>query len=453
MRMSLSVAVTFSTLCLALPAGAGTVYVPLLDPSAGGGTHTTEITVSNFDSAQRSFTATFLAENSDGTKRTATVSPIQIQAGKTFKLSGLVQNGKVGMLELDAAEKTAFDVRLTNTAPNGQVTFSTVPVISSENVLKAGSTGLVQGLGRSTERGETGDFGVVNLGKTAARCDVKFFRTDGTQIAATASLTFQPLSLRYFADALLILGQLAIADIRAQVTCDQPFYAFATYRRQSDRLTYFIPASTSGASTLTGPGGTPPTTPPTTSGLVFTAPGTFHVATRENEKKTFAIPVQRALTLKRLIVDVDFVPGPWNTSKPNPNHAIVWVHRGKFRSNSVVNLNAFGPSKYAIKMNQNVDLPAGNITVGEAGIELQRGTLYHAKTVYDAQSGRATVTLSSSGQVLRSFSLGTTASNRILNVPSTGLVAEFGHYSGQEGPEVPTWGWSYSNLRVEMDPY
>jgi len=32
------------------------------------------------------------------------------------------------------------------------------------------------------------------------------------------------------------------------------------------------------------------------------------------------------------------------------------------------------------------------------------------------------------------------------------LNVEFGHFPGQEGPEIPSWGWSYYDLRVEMVP-
>jgi len=33
------------------------------------------------------------------------------------------------------------------------------------------------------------------------------------------------------------------------------------------------------------------------------------------------------------------------------------------------------------------------------------------------------------------------------------MNAEFGHYFGQEGPEVASVGWKYYDLRIEMVPY
>jgi hypothetical protein len=32
-------------------------------------------------------------------------------------------------------------------------------------------------------------------------------------------------------------------------------------------------------------------------------------------------------------------------------------------------------------------------------------------------------------------------------------MVDFGHYPGQEGPEVPDYGWTYYDFRVEMVPY
>ena len=43
-----------------------------------------------------------------------------------------------------------------------------------------------------------------------------------------------------------------------------------------------------------------------------------------------------------------------------------------------------------------------------------------------------------------------TASGQILAIHPPALNVEFGHYPGQEGPEIPSWGWSYYDLRVEM---
>ena len=133
-----------------------------------------------------------------------------------------------------------------------------MPAISSDNLFAAGTTAVLLGLRRDLTRGDVANLGVVNLAQQAAQCQVKLFRADGSQIATTATLTFKPLSLRSFGDAFGLLGEQQAADARAEVSCNQPFYAYATqYSGASSQLSFILPAA-SGTSTLTAPGAAPP---------------------------------------------------------------------------------------------------------------------------------------------------------------------------------------------------
>lgn len=210
--------------------------------------------------------------------------------------------------------------------------------------------------------------------------------------------------------------------------------------------------SASGASTLTGPNDNqkPPSTTP--GSVVFTRPGTFHIARVGAEKATIPVTVSGALSLKRLVLEMDFVPGPWNPAKNPGNHAIVWLYRDKFRSNTIANVNAFS-GKNTLKAAQNINLGPGATTQDEAGVPWVQGQRYHLKYTYDAEGGLITVVLSANGATLRTLTYPSTAPNRVLTVPASGLTAEFGHYANQDGPEVASYNWSYADLRVEMIPY
>ena len=93
------------------------------------------------------------------------------------------------------------------------------------------------------------------------------------------------------------------------------------------------------------------------------------------------------------------------------------------------------------------------MTTAETGLTLVQGRTYHLHYTYDAEHNVITVEMSTGGTVLKSFSFAGTASGHILTIPANGMVAEFGHYFGQEGPEVASPGWNYYDLRVEMVPY
>jgi hypothetical protein len=447
------------SLATAMPALAGSVYVVVLEPSLQDGTlHSTEVWVANGGTAQKPFFSTFLAADTDGVQRKDAPASLPVPIGRTFLLSnvGSINAPNAGLLEIDTSETLSVEARLVSTSPVGLQTLTRAPVISSANLIPAKSVAQVLGLERDSARGNITNLGVVNLGQKAAQCEIRLYRNDGVQIAPTATVSLKPLSLRHFSDALGLVGQQRITDVRAQVSCDQAFYPFASEFVQATGEVVFMSPSLSGASTLVRPGGDTGggTPPPSTGGSVlFQQNGTFHVAAVGNPKKIFSIPVSGELRLKRLIVDLDFTPGPWNREKIPGNHAIAWVYRGKFRSNSVCNVNAFGPNKFTVKMNQNVDMPAGATTSNEAGLSLEQGRQYHMHYVYDAETETVKTEISSGGTLLKSFTMDGTAENHVLTVPASGLIAEFGHYPGQEGPEIPSYGWAYANLKIEGVSY
>jgi len=459
MRKPLVACLALASLAVAGAAFAGTVYIPVPDPIDGkGSSHVVQIWITNAGAQQAPYQATFLESATNGTKRPVPATSTQVPPGRTVLLGGVGVTGKVGLLEIAATSDMSIDARLINTPPFGQASFSTLPVISSDNLFEAGKSAVVQGLGRDDSHGDSSALAIVNLAKQAAQCEVKVFRADGSAIGGTTVITINnPLSLSYFADAFGILGVQKIADARFQVSCNQPFYVYATLFVANNSQLVFVAPSGSGASSLSGPDGGDP--PPASgggggvSGNVFTTPGLFHTASPGNEKKTIKINLQRELSLRRLVLEMDFVPGPWNRAKIPGNHAVVWLYREKFRSNTIANVNSFGPNKFTLKAAQNINLPPGATTQDEGGIAWEQGRRYHLKYTYDAEHGTVTVVLSSGGTTIKTLTYPGTAPNHVLTIPANGLTAEFGHYADQEGPEVASYGWSYFDLRIEMVPF
>ena len=439
------------------PSMAGTVYVPIPKAADGdGSTQAVEIWVSNTGATQRPFTTTFLKADSDGTNRDGTTPPTnRIPGGRLFFISNAGSNGEAGLLEVDATPELHVEARLKSVAPGGALAFSSVPIITSDNLFQGGGTATLLGLSRDGASGHT-DLAVVNLGQQATQCQVKLFRSNATQIGGTSVVTLKPLSTRLFDDALGLVGEQQAADVRAQVSCEAPFYAFATlFNPQHSQLTFVTPA-VNGTSALTVPGKPGGGDPADPGALLYELPGLIHEPTQGNEARDFTIPLAEEVVLKKLVVDLDFVPGPWNTSKVPGNHALVWIYRGKYRSGTIVNVNAFGPGKFVIKMNQNVDLPPGHVTAKEAPLTLEQGQLYHLRYEYNAEINKITFEVSRNGAVLAAATMDGTAKNGRLRIPPTSdseLKVHFGHMRGQEGPEIPSYRWKYSNLRVQLVPY
>lgn len=432
------------------PAFAGFVYVPVLDRTGpGGSTHSTEIWVSNSGAQERRYGTLFLPSGTDGTQRPVPSTKATLAPLRTSKLVGISSPGAPGLLEIEAGTQVLVHARMANSPASGFAGTTEVPVISSDNALAAGSTAHLQGLFRDTSGSYT-DLAVVNLANQPAACDIQVFRADGTQLGGTARVAVQPLSLRHFGDALLLLGAASIADARAQISCDRLFFAFAPVFTASRTLLTFVTPSASGASTLAGPAGPGPAP----GAIVFERSGQIHAPVVGQETRTFNVPVAQPMALRRFIAEWDVIPGPWTGSKPDGNHNLIWIHRGKYRSNTLANVNTFGPPRSGIKNTQNVDMAARAVTMQEVPLTLQQGVLYHLRYVYDAETNRITLTVTSGGATVATLEMNGSATNKAINVPATGLFVQFGHTAAQAagGIEFPTYGWVYSNLRIEMIP-
>lgn len=448
-RLALGIAFVVAALSVS-PAFAGFVYIPVLDRNgSGGSTHRTEVWLSNSGPQERRYGALFLPAGTDGTQRPVPSTKATLLPLRTGKLAGLGSPGAPGLLEIEAGTQVLVHARMANSPASGFAGTTEVPVISSDNALAAGTAAHLQGLFRDVSGSYT-DLGVVNLTNQAAACDISFFRADGTQIGGTARVAVQPLSLRHFADALLLLGAPSIADARAQVTCNQLFFAFAPVFTASRTLLTFVTPSASGASTLAGP-----TSPgPAPGAIVFERSGQVHAPVLGQEIRTINVPVAQPLTLRRFIAEWDVVAGPWTGSKPDGNHNLIWVHRGKYRSNTLANVNTFGPPRSGIKNTQNTDMAAKAITTQEVPLIFQQGVSYHLRYVYDAEINKITLTITSGGATVATLEMNGSALNNRITVPATGLYVQFGHTAAQAagGIEFPTYGWVYSNLRIEMQP-
>lgn len=433
----------------AAPAWAGKVYIPLLDRSATASSHRTEVLIANNGAQERRYTATFLAAGTDGTVRSGTSPRAGVLAGRTNRLTGLTTTGQPGLLEVDAAPQLLIDAQVANVpAGTGPASSSPVPVISSENALAANTTVHLLGLHRNG--GTVTDLEVVNLAGQSAQCTIGFLRANGTAIGTAATVTIVPLSLRHFGDALGLLGETQAVDARAAVTCDRPFFAFATVFDPAGLDLVFRTPAAAGTSTL---GGTTP--PPPGNSIVYTQDGTVHTPARGSEVKTLVAPLDRQLNLRRMIIEWDVTPGAFTAGFQDKNHNLIWVHRGTFRSNTIANVSAFGPARNEVRNTSNVDVAPTAISAKDVPFALQQGVLYRIRYVYDAEAGRITTSISTGGAVVASMEQNATAANRTLIVRSPGVNVQFGHTAAQalEGNEFPTYGWVYANLRIEMVPY
>lgn len=447
MKKALACSAALIALGFAAPLKAERVYVPVIDAlGADGKPLTTQLWISNFKGVERSYSSVFLESEADGTGLSGRGPLTRVPAKKAAYLRRAANEGETGLLEVDAAD---LSVNAWIQTSRGARTFYTgVPVISDATRVEAGGTTYLNGLApeanRSVNRSVTG-LSLVNLGGEVASCQVGFLGADGTALGAGVALDVPALSMRPFADA---LGLGSEPEARsARVSCDQPFYAYAVaVDGGTSQVSFATPEEAFTAKVLrteTKAGGAP---------IVFTQDGLFHSANKTVPKKILRVPVPRQMAMESVEVEFDVVAGPWNPRMKNGAHNLIFLHRGQFRSNTIANVNAMGPKRSLLKINQNLDMPAKTNTQAEAGYAFVYGQTYHVRVVQNALTRVVTCTLSYNGQVVRTLNFAGSVKNGEILVLASGLVAEFGNYNNQHLPEVSSLAWKFMNFKATMIP-
>ena len=446
---ALATLVTLHAVAFPVPAAAGIVFVPLASQlSIGGAGYATKVWVTNSDQAPRRFSTLFIPLGSDGTVQKSTSGNITVPAGRTVVLTGVAPSGQSGLLEISGAGQLVVSARLEITHADGSALGgATIPAVSADSALAAGATVELQGLQRGAAGGAqlttVTDFSLINLDGKAAQCTVAAFRADGSQLAATATLSMLPLSRRDFNDALVILGATAIADARFVVTCDHTFYTFAAVYQPGGAVMQLVNPSPSLSGTV-GPGFPGGGPGPGGNDVTFSVPGTFLNATASNSEQLYNLPVQAGVPFKQATIDWDMHIGTFPTGlftgvmafrRPNKTRSL----REPFCAVQIVNRN----SKTLL------DLGVENVFVRTPGPWQQNGS-YHLQLVYDLTINQCRLAVSQGGAVIYTIAGPTQWFDMSAN--DNPLVVDFGQTGIGDGAYFPPVGWSFSNLSVVMVP-
>jgi hypothetical protein len=440
MKKSIACALALAGLGLAVPMQAATVYVPVVEPvNAAGAPLATQLWISNFGNVDRPYATAFL--QADRTEAAPKALGAIVPADRALYLDKVAAEGETGLLAID----TTNDVLVNAWVKSGrgqQIFYAGLPVITDENRLAAGATAYLNGVGRNGNV-DLSQLALVNLGAAAALCQVDVVDASGAFLRSAGSVEVPALSLSRYEDGLGLRGEAAAS---AKISCDQPFYALAAQvDGRTSEVSFVNPATTVEKAVK-------PPKPATGAAITFFQPGIFHLATKANPKKILRIPVPAAVNAKMVTADLDVIVGPWNPRKKSGTHNMLFFHRGRFRSNTLGNLNAYGPSANVVKAQQNIDMPAHSYTQFKGGQVLTLGHTYHITHIYDAANKVVTFIMSENGHVLKQGRFDATAKGKVVTVASTGLVAEFGNYDWQALPEVGSIGWSFANFRVVIQP-
>lgn len=373
-------------------------------------------------------------------------------AGTT--LQGVVPKGRSGFLEVTSGPNIEVWSRLIGTAPSGARTVGEfAPAVGADDVFLPGAVTVLEGWRRQPGEVRT-DLHLLNLAPHKAVCTVGLARGDGSTVLNGVRLEVPPYSHRPILDALGAAGVDSAGSWSSAITCNRKFYPFLTRQDLvSGAVTTVYPTLAPEAPPAAeGPANPAPPEEPANGGgtAVFERPGTFHVPTQAKEMYTLQMPLPKGTTYSRLVVDMKFTHGGWHRDS-DLNHGIFWLNRHpKWGGNVFGYVNAYGPGKSLVKLTSNVGARKRHqMFKSTDGVKLQPGQTYKVHFEYDTRKGKSIAELrTTTGQLVARMELPTRGPIKITD--SGGFFIAFGHTRHAVGPEVPTYGWKYSDLKVQF---
>jgi len=434
-------------LCAGLSASgaawAGSVYVPLPGiTTVGGAPYETQISISNLGIAARTLNQVLLPNDTDGTQRAGTPPTLVVQPGRTAVLKPAASFG--GLLELSGGIEPRYGARLVGTGGAGQLG-TYLPVLTSENLIKGGTTLALQGLLSGGTR--TADLDLINLGKAAAQCTVNLTRADGSAIGTSASVTLKPLSQRYFANLFNgLIDASGVTEARAAITCNQTFFAFSLLADSATGLITYVGPSGSGASLLAVPGA--PESCPAGATCLDHA-GLVHMPTPATPVARATFPLAAGVVTRfRLQLDVS-VAGFYPLD-PDGKHLIYWFVINK--NLDMPGLLYFrGPDAYTALARHGMGLTHPQKLKVVSPFQAVPGRTYHVDNDYDMAGGVYTITVTDAATGEVKATLRSTPNVRSFTTRAgDNILIDMGFKEGLVPDEVPSYNWRYSNIHVEV---
>lgn len=438
MSRSLAVCALASLLC-ASAAHAGAVYIPLPGlTQAGSAAYETEVAVSNSAAQAANVSQVLLADDTDGTRR-GQASSLQVPGNRTVVVKPSASSR--GLLEISGSPNVRYAARLAGKGQAGLLGVA-LPVITSENLFAAGTSATLQGLTATSTR--SSHIGLVNLAKTAAQCTMTLVKTDGSGLGAATTVNLKPLSQSFRSNVFAGLAD-GISDARATVSCNREFFAYALLTDSATGEVAVVEPSGSGESTLSIPGAEPECPAGATC---FAAKGVVHRPTSTNPvgRVSFNAP---AGVFTRLRMTLDVTVGAFYDKDPDGKHLIYWFVINK--NTEMPGMLYFrGPDAYTAMARHGIGTKHANKVKIVQPFQAVPGRTYRVVNDYDMGRGVYTITITdvASGEVKATLN-GSPNVGKVTIKSGDRFLIDMGFPEGKVADEVPSFNWTYSDVRVE----
>ncbi len=190
-------------------------------------------------------------------------------------------------------------------------------------------------------------------------------------------------------------------------------------------------------------------------GVAFERIGRFHAASPLDPTRIINVDVPPNRAFSRMEVTFDVTHGGWHGPDRAGLHNLIWIQRGRYgvpprlfprwQGNIFGYLNARGPGRNLVHARTEA-------TTKTTGARLEPGRTYRVRWVYRNDRIEETVTDRGTGRVVATIA--DRSPQTALRSPADGaFMLYFGNGEpGAHGPEVPSFGWTWSDLTVELTP-
>jgi len=284
---------------------------------------------------------------------------------------------------------------------------------------------------------------LVNRSQATNRCSLALATADGLGLGPAISLTLSPGETRPFVD--VFKGRVsALTETRAALSCAGDFSAYALLADgDTGRLDVVAPEASAEALAVKEDVPCPDRV------TCFDAPGVVHIPTPEVPVGRVSFPAP-AGTAKRFRLTIDVTVADWNAEDPSGKHLIYWFVIDKNIDMPGL-LYFLGPNRNEAFARHGIGLKHPQKIKVIKPFAAQIGHTYHVDNDYDMAHGKYTVTITDAetGQVAAVLKSRPNVKS-YLTKAGRDILVDMGFYPGLVDGEVPSYGWKYANVHVEV---
>lgn len=303
------------------------------------------------------------------------------------------------------------------------------PVITNDNWFQGDEVAYLQGMARNASG--HANIEIMNFGTQAAVCSIQLRRADGTALGAPTSATLLPLSHEVVEDPFEEIAATG-AGLRAEVDCDQSFYAYGT----------FVGATGAAGFRMHYPLSVPPEDVVETLEVVRN--GVFFTPTNSRGDLDLPLPLVPQRAYRRVTVDFDVFVRRFT---PLFTGLVGMVHAGGQRFNRTLYYGTFvrgNRAKTLVDLGSAIVEPALRVSS-----PWKQNTLHHVTIVYDSEAATTEMKVTQGTQTI----LNTVGGAYNLDIADRGQPVRlvFGLKGVADNAYFPPVGWRFSNLKVKIE--